>query len=126
MKDYSPQPLAQIEAAETAKPTLPPVVGEGGQAGGAEPSPLPGGSSETQRLITQFYMSATLDNTRINRDVQRLAEEVISQFTSTPGVQLEVSLEVHVKSPGGISQKTVRDVSENCRTLKVKSFGFDE
>jgi len=85
-----------------------------------------GVTKEIPRLSTHFYMSATLDNTRINRDVQKLVEEVISQFASTPGAQLEVSLEVHVRSPEGILPKTVRDVSENCRTLKVKTFGFDE
>jgi hypothetical protein len=26
----------------------------------------------------------------------------------------------------GISQQTVRAVSENCQTLRVKDFGFDE
>ena len=118
----------QIEAAQESKPPLPPVTGEEEKAPGSAPQqPEPTEKAgETQRLSTHFYMSATLDNTRINRDVQRLVEEVISQFASTPGVKLEVSLEVDVKSPGGISQKTVRDVSENCRTLKVKTFSFDE
>ena len=118
----------QIEAAQASGPPLPPPAAEGDNAPGArpqqpEPTEKPG---ETQRLSTRFYMSATLDATRINRDVQRLVEEVLSQFTASPGVKLEVSLEVDVQSPGGISQKTVRDVSENCRTLKVKTFGFDE
>jgi len=114
----------RIESAELVQP---PSTGE--PEGPYRPvvSPPPSGDIEVvQRLSTHFYMSATLDNTRINRDVQRLVEEVISQFTSTPGVQLTVSLEVDVKLPDGISPKTVRDVSENCRTLKVKTFGFDE
>lgn len=74
---------------------------------------------------THFYMSATLDNTRINRDVQRLVEEVISHLTSVDGCKVEVSLEINVEAPSGLPQPTVRTVSENCRTLKVKSFGFD-
>lgn len=75
---------------------------------------------------THFYMSAQLDNTRINRDVQRLIEEVISHLTSVNGVQIELSLEVNVKALDGFSQQIIRTVSENCRTLKVKDFGFDE
>jgi len=115
----------QIEATEAAKP---PLTGEAARPYGpvVSPPPAPEGNEDVQRLSTHFYMSAALDNTRINRDVQRLVEEVISQFTSTPGVQLTVSLEVDVKSLDGISPKTVRDISENCRTLKVKTFGFDE
>ncbi|HHU75981.1 MAG TPA: ATP-binding protein [Firmicutes bacterium] len=75
---------------------------------------------------THFYMSADLDTTRIGRDVQKLVEEVISHLTSVDGAQVEISLEVNVKSPDGLSPQTVRTVSENCQTLKVRSFGFDE
>ena len=71
-------------------------------------------------------MSAQLDNTRINRDVQRLVEEIISHLASVDKSQLEVTLEVNLKAPQGLTPQTVRTVSENCRTLKVKDFGFDE
>lgn len=74
---------------------------------------------------THFYMSAKLNTTRINRDVQRLVEEVISQLTSLDGASVKVSLEVSVDAPDGISASTVRAVSENCKTLKVDDFGFD-
>ena len=70
-------------------------------------------------------MSAELDTTRINRDVQRLVEEVITHLTSVEGAQVKVSLEVSLEAPSGLPQQTVRTVSENCRTLKVKDFGFD-
>lgn len=73
-----------------------------------------------------FYMSAQLDTTRIGRDVQKFVEEVISHLTSVEGAQVDVSLEVNVKSPNGLPQQTVRTVSENCRTLKVRTFGFDD
>lgn len=73
-----------------------------------------------------FYMSAQLDTTRIGRDVQRLVEEVISHIISVNGAQVEVSLEVNANTPDGLSQQVVRTVSENCRTLRVQNFGFDE
>jgi hypothetical protein len=73
-----------------------------------------------------FFMSAQLDNTRIGRDVQKLVEEVISHLTVVDGASVEVSLEVNVIAPDGLSQQVVRTVSENCRTLRVQSFGFDE
>ena len=71
-------------------------------------------------------MSAQLDTTRIGRDVQRLVEEVINHMTSVDGAQVEISLELNVTSPEGMSPQVVRTVSENCKTLKVRSFGFDE
>jgi hypothetical protein len=70
-------------------------------------------------------MSAQLDVTRIGRDIQRLVEEIVTHLTSA-GAQVEVSLEVEAKSNDGFSQQTARTVSENCRTLRVQTFGFEE
>lgn len=74
---------------------------------------------------THFFMSAELDNTRINRDVQRLVEEVIGHLTNVEDCTVEVSLEVNVQAPKGLPIPVVRTVMENCKTLKVKSFGVD-
>jgi predicted AAA+ superfamily ATPase len=73
-----------------------------------------------------FYMTAQLDNTRINRDVQRLMEEVISHLTTVDGAQAEILLEVNISAPNGIPSQFVRVVSENCLTLKVRDFGFNK
>ncbi|GGL57492.1 hypothetical protein [Sporolactobacillus putidus] len=73
-----------------------------------------------------FYMSARLDNTRTNRDVSRLVDEIISHLTSIDGSDVDISLDVNATVKKGIPQNTVRTVSENCRTLKVTDFGFDE
>ncbi len=85
----------------------------------------------TEIIINQptnrkFFMSAQLDTTRIGRDVQRLVEEVISHLTAVDGANIELSLELNVTSPESMPQQLVRTVTENCRTLRVKSFGFDE
>jgi hypothetical protein len=58
--------------------------------------------------------------------VQRLVEEVISHLTTEDGTKVDVTLEVNATSEKGLSQQTVRTVSENCRTLKVQNFGFEE
>jgi hypothetical protein len=39
-------------------------------------------------------MATLLDNTRINRDVQRLMEEVVSHLASVDDAQARISLEV--------------------------------
>lgn len=79
-----------------------------------------------QPMNKRFYMSVPLDTTRIGRDVQRLVEEVISHLTTAEGTQVDVSLEVNDQAPDGLSQQTVRTVSEKCRTLHVQNFGFEE
>ena len=96
-----------------------PVAGGETQAGGVSIG------EKNQPQNTRFYMSAQLDTTRINRDVQRLVEEVISHLTSTDSCKVEMTLEVSAEAEDGFPVPTVRAVSENCRTLKVKDFGFD-
>jgi predicted AAA+ superfamily ATPase len=74
----------------------------------------------------RFFMSADLDTTRINRDVQRYVEEIIQHLTSVNGARVKVSLEVEAETGDGFSQQTMRIISENCRTLRVRNSGFEE
>lgn len=73
-----------------------------------------------------FYMSVKLDNTRVNRDMNNYVQEIIQHLMSVDGADVEIKLEVQVEAPKGIPQSTVRTVSENCKTLKVNDFGFDD
>lgn len=56
----------------------------------------------------------------------RIADEVIQYLTKLVGAGVEVTLEIQAKLPDRVSDKTVRDVTENCRTLRFDSFGFEE
>ena len=47
-------------------------------------------------------------------------------MTAVDGSYVELTLEVEVIAPDGIPSTTARTVSENCRTLKVTDFGFDD
>lgn len=98
----------------------------GGVSTHTEPGQLASVPAVESPKNTRFYMSVPLDTTRIGRDVQRLVEEVITHLTTADGTQVEVSLEVNVQAPDGLSQQTVRTVSENCRTLHIENFGFEE
>ena len=81
---------------------------------------------QPQPKNTRFYMTAELDTTRINRDVQRLVEEVITHLLNTDGCKVSVTLDVTADAPDGLPMPIVRTVTENCKTLKVKDFGVDE
>ena len=70
-------------------------------------------------------MSANLDNVRINRDVNTYVQEIIQHLSAVTGATVELKLEVEVNAPEGIPNNVVRTVSENCRTLRVTDFGFD-
>lgn len=42
------------------------------------------------------------------------------------GANVEVTLEIQADIPGGAPDHVVRTVTENCRTLKFKTYGFEE
>lgn len=75
---------------------------------------------------TRFFMAARLDNTRVNKNVNDYVTEIIQHLMRVDGAEVELTLEVSVKAPKGIPASTVRTVSENCRTLKVDDFGFED
>jgi hypothetical protein len=88
------------------------------------PIPPNPGNGTPQASNRTFVLSARLDNTRINRDVSRLVDEVINLLTQMDGCDVNVSLEVNAAVDKGIPFDTVRALSENCRALRVSDFEF--
>jgi hypothetical protein len=66
-----------------------------------------------------------LDSTRVGRDAGRIADEIISHLTGLMGSAVSVSLEIEAVIPSGAPDQVVRTVTENCRTLKFTSQGFE-
>jgi hypothetical protein len=122
----SSQPYVQGQGTSTSAGTNETATEPYSSGGNVTVVPQPGETQPAEKKNTRFYLSAKLDTTRINRDVQRLVEEVISHLTSVDGCQVEVSLEVNARIPDGLPHQTVRVVTENCRTLKVNDFGFED
>lgn len=100
------------------------VSGGGGQTGSGNHTG--GGNTSDFPQNTRFYMSARLDTTRVNRDMNNYVQEIIQHLMAVDGSNVELTLEVNVYAPKGIPASTVRTVSENCRTLKITDFGFDD
>lgn len=100
----------------------------GGVADGSSPygPSVPAVSTPAPAKKRRFFLSAALDTTRINRDVQNYVEEIIRHLTSEDGTRVTISLEVEAESDNGFSPQTIRTVSENARTLGAKDAGFEE
>jgi predicted AAA+ superfamily ATPase len=128
---------AERQAAEAATPGSVPT-GTNGE------SPVPAGATSTgngttmaevpgrERMtpeppkLTRFHGSVPVDAQRLGRDASRIAEEVVQHLTSLVGSEVEITLEIHARLLDGAGDKLVRDVTENCRTLKFTDFGFEE
>ncbi len=76
--------------------------------------------------LRRFHGSVTLDARRLGRDASRIAEEVVQHLSSIVGADVQVTLDIQAALPENASDKLVRDVTENCRTLKFTDFGFEE
>ena len=80
----------------------------------------------TPPALTRFHGSVRLDPVRVGRDAARITEEVIQHLTALVGSNVEITLEIQARLPDPATDKLVRDVTENCRTLRFQEFGFEE
>jgi hypothetical protein len=74
----------------------------------------------------RFHGSVTLDPTRVGRDAGRIADEIVSHLTGLMGSTVKVTLEIEAEIPSGTPENVVRTVTENSRTLKFTSQGFEQ
>ncbi len=76
--------------------------------------------------LSRFHGSVALDPTRIARDAGTIAEAVVQHIASLVGAKVSVTVEIEAEIPDGAPDNVVRTVTENCRTLKFNSQGFEE
>ena len=88
---------------------------------GTEPPPSP-----PERPARRFHGTVSLDPTRVGRDAGQIADEVISHLAGLVGAEVTVTLEIDAEIPDGAPENVVRTVTENSRTLKFVSHGFEE
>lgn len=117
----------EAEAEQPADPDVPDTGNTGG--GGIPPGvgPLPPENpllSPTQPK--RFHGTVVLDATRVGRDASRIAEEVVAHLSGLVGANVKVTLEIEAEVPDGTPDDVVRTVTENSRTLKFTSQGFEK
>ena len=120
----------QLDAEQAKAPTGPtppgPAVGMGGTIA---TGPDPGSTVAPVPVAAQpkrFHGTVTLDPTRVGRDASRVADEVIAHLSGLVGAKVKVTLEVEAEIPSGAPDHVVRTVTENSRTLKFTSQGFEK
>lgn len=136
--DRARQQLAAERAQSVQVPAEGATVG-GGLAGGGAPaggggSAVPRGGTSGQTRPTEhassqpkrFHGTVSLDPTRVGRDAGQIAEEVIAHLTGLVGAKVSITLEVEAAVPSGVPEQVVRTVTENSRTLKFTSHGFEQ
>jgi len=109
-----------------------PEGGSGTAPNGAKPggeSEKPEGSTRGMSIATarphRFHGTVSLEPTRVGRDASRIADEVIAHLVGQVSADVTVTLEIEAILPDGASEQIVRTVTENSRTLKFTSHGFE-
>ena len=106
-------------------PTTPPGDGGNGVGGTGLDTPDPEPIPQPEPRPTRFHGTVELDATRTGRDAGRIADEVITHLVGLMGANVTVTLEIHAEIPDGAPDHVVRTVTENSRTLKFGSHGFE-
>jgi len=126
-----PSPARRQLEAETL------TVAPGGAVGGAATAGTPTTTASSTAaptadlatgktpILRRFHGTVSLDPMRVGRDASRIADEVIAHFAAQMGAQVTVTLEIEAILPGGASDQIVRTVTENSRSLKFSSHGFE-
>jgi predicted AAA+ superfamily ATPase len=127
--------LVKPEAAQKQieQETAPPLSTGGGTSGGTAIKPgdppltafTPPGPIRPPRP-KRYHGTVILDPERVGRDASRIADEVVTHLVGLVGSSVHVTLEIEAEIPAGAPDNVVRAVTENCRTLKFKTHGFEE
>ena len=105
--------------------------GVGVSAVGARSGETPSGATGAAAAVApplphRFHGTVQLDPARVGRDASRIADEVIAHLAGQVGAEVTVTLEIEALLPDGASDQIVRTVTENSRTLKFTTHGFEE
>lgn len=109
-------------------PPAPVPAAPGAGAGEGIVAPAPGSAPSgppAQSLPRRFHGTVTLDPARVGRDASRIADEVIAHLSGLVGAEVTVTLEIEARVASGASEQVVRTVTENSRTLRFTSHGFE-
>ena len=131
----------QMDSEIPVAPNVPDANGGGANGGGLVtadgPSGFIGGAVSESRggavsrplspapNLRRFHGTVNLDPNRVGRDASRIADEVIAHLAGQVGADVTVTLEIAVTLPDGASEHIIRIVTENSRTLKFTSHGFE-
>jgi hypothetical protein len=98
-------------------------AGTGGETGKGTGD---GGTKPKTPVLRRFHGSAKIDATRLSRDVDLIASSVVQHLAGLLDAKVTITLEIEAEIPSGAPDNVVRTVTENCRTLKFDSQGFEE
>jgi len=74
----------------------------------------------------RFYGTIRLNPMRLSSEAGTIGQEVVQHLQAILGADVRITLDIEADVTDGVPDQVVRIVSENARTLKFESFGFEE
>lgn len=110
-------------------PVYPPGIREGGdpnviEGNGDQPVVIP--PKPAKQKIRRFHAAVEADPLKLGTQADKIKMEVLQHITSLMGSNVRVTIEIAADFAQDVPDNAVRTVTENCRTLKFSSFGFEE
>jgi hypothetical protein len=99
--------------------------------GGAEPpprEPTPGGSGASvapQAKVRSFHGMAEVASATAKMRLVQLADEIITVLSSDPNAAVKITVDIAAEFPDGATDQVKRAVSENARSLGLKSADWE-
>jgi hypothetical protein len=124
-----------VAARQIERERLPPVVPPPGPDGGDGPTivgpdpdlpPIAPPPPPRPTSPKRYPGTVVLDEARVGRDAGKIADEVIAHLNGLVGARVKVTLEIEADIPSGAPEQVVRAVTENGRSLKFVSQGFEQ
>lgn len=110
----------QVQEEKPAQPTTSTIADSPSQI------PIRPGEPAAPSLPRRFVLDVDVDPLRLPREVGQIAEAVVAHLNGLVGAKLSISLQVDARVPNGIPENVQRTVTENCKTLKIGNFGFED
>jgi hypothetical protein len=101
-------------------------VGDAGVPTGETGKGTAEGAKPKAPVLRRFHGSSKVDATRLSRDVDLIASSVVQHLAGLLGTKVTITIEIEAEIPSGAPDNVVRTVTENCRTLKFETSGFEE
>ncbi|MGF6844156.1 putative AAA+ superfamily ATPase [Paraburkholderia youngii] len=90
------------------------------------PKGLTGGGTIPLSVKKQFYGNIAIDAIQAKKQFADIVDEVVLQFTSRPGVKVNIAIEIRAEAEAGFEDGVQRAVKENCRVLRFTNAEFEE
>lgn len=78
------------------------------------------------KAYKQFYLNFKLDNSNIKEQFLKYADEILKHIANKEGVKTQIFLNVQSEAKDGFDESTQMILTENCNTLGISDYGFEE